>query len=260
MPNSAEQPEFIRRQYQFAAHIRNPDKNPRPDDIEDRRMGIYRELFYNNIEGFLASSFPVLRELTNDTDWQAMARDFISRHESHSPLFLEIPREFLHYLEHERGAQDRDPPFLLELAHYEWVELALSVSDIEWPAPVEPDGDLLDTIPVLSPLAWPLSYHFPVHRISKDFQPDAPDAEPTYLLVYRNRDDEVGFAELNPVSARLFSLAQDNRQLNGRELLLQIAGELQHPAPDTVVDGGKQILEDWRTLGVVCDTRTPVPG
>ena len=46
-------PTFKKHQYEFTAHIRDPERNARPDGIEDRRMGIYRDLFYNNVEGFL---------------------------------------------------------------------------------------------------------------------------------------------------------------------------------------------------------------
>ena len=89
---------FIEHQYRFAAHIRDPANNPAPEDVEDRRMAVYRDLFYNNVEGFLSGTFPVLRKLMDDTDWHAMARDFFATHRCHSPLFLEIPREFLNYL------------------------------------------------------------------------------------------------------------------------------------------------------------------
>jgi len=127
--SGAARPDFISRQYAFAAHIRDPHNNPAPAGIEDRRLGIYRELFFNNVEGFLSSSFPVLKQLYTEQDWLALARDFFAGHHCHSPLFLEIPREFLAYLDNERGQRDTDPPFLRELAHYEWVELALSVAE-----------------------------------------------------------------------------------------------------------------------------------
>ena len=83
----------------FAAHIREPNLHPAPTDIEDRRMKIYRELFYKNIEGFVSSAFPVLRKLYNDTHWHQMVRDFIHRHQSKTPYFFEISEEFLAYLE-----------------------------------------------------------------------------------------------------------------------------------------------------------------
>ena len=253
MPGTAK-PDFIQQQYAFAAHIRNPEQNAAPAGIEDRRMGIYRELFYNNVEGFLSNGFPVLRELLDDTRWHAMARDFYSRHHCHTPLFLEIPREFLNYLDEERCHQSHDLPFMRELAHYEWVELALSVAEDDTSDDIDENGDLLDNTPALSSLAWPLCYQYPVHRISPAFQPAEPDEQPTYLLVYRDDNDAVGFLELNPVSARLFSLIQEYPGKTGRSILEQIAAELEHPDPRLVIDGGRIILGEWRQRGIVRGT------
>lgn len=248
---------FTQQQYAFAAHIRQPDRNPAPKGIEDRRMAIYRELFYNNVEGFLSSGFPVLRELTDDDSWHAMARDFFASHHCRSPLFMEISREFLTYLEQERGKREDDFPFLHELAHYEWVELALSIAETEPGQIDKPDGDLLEGIPVLSSLAWPLCYQYPVHQISNDFLPKEPAEQPVYLMVYRSSDDEVGFIELNAISARLFSLLQDDCLLTGRQALEQIAVELNHPNPEVVINGGRGILETWQQRDIVLGTSMP---
>jgi len=253
--SSAAKPEFIRQQLAFAAHIRDPMQHPAPAGIEDRRMGIYRELFYNNVEGFLNNSFPVLRKVMDDDAWHALARDFFAQHHCHSPLFLEIPREFLTYLDEERGEREGDLPFMRELAHYEWVELALSIAENEDQPTVNAGGDLLDAIPVLSSLAWPLSYRYPVHTISPEFQPEAPGEQTTYLLVYRDAEDQVGFIALNPVSARLFSLLQEQTEQTGRQLLQQIADEMQHPNTEVVIEGGVTILNEWRQLGIVLGTR-----
>ncbi len=168
----AERQEFRALQRAFAAHIRDPQNVPPPDDIEDRRMAIYRDLFFNNVVSLLAGTFPVLRRILGDDGWQDLIRDYFSVHRSRTPYFLEMPQEFLEYLQKERGQRENDPDWLLELAHYEWVELALAVSDDEpdWNA-FDRDGDLFGQCPVLSPLAWPLSYRYPVHRIGPDFQP-----------------------------------------------------------------------------------------
>jgi len=237
-------PEFIRRQYEFAAHIRDPDHQPAPCDVEDRRMAIYRELFYNNVEGFLSNTFPVLRELHEDDRWHAMAREFFAHHLSQTPLFLEIPREFLNWLENEYIAQQDDLPFIQELAHYEWVELALSISEENiTAADVDPEGDLLTGIPVLSPLAWHLAYRYPVHRIGPDYQPDLPGDSMTCLVVYRNREDEVGFMEINPVTKRLLELIDAGEDESGKQLLHRIATEMSHPQPEVVINGGLEILQ-----------------
>src|SRR3546814_9823218 len=37
-------------QFRLSHHIRDPEHNPPPPGIEDRRLQIYRELFYNNLE------------------------------------------------------------------------------------------------------------------------------------------------------------------------------------------------------------------
>ena len=56
--------ELLRQQQlEFAAHLRAPDRNPAPRNIEDRRMQIYRDLFINNVTNFLGNSFPVLSDL-----------------------------------------------------------------------------------------------------------------------------------------------------------------------------------------------------
>ncbi|MEN8132266.1 MAG: putative DNA-binding domain-containing protein [Pseudomonadota bacterium] len=252
---SEQYPNLIQKQFEFAAHIRNPEQHPRPRDVEDRRMAIYRELFYNNIEGFISNGFPVLRGLYEDADWHRLVRDFFTYHRCRSPYFLEISREFLEYIHDERPEHPQDPPFLYELAHYEWVELALSVSEEipDWEH-IDCKGDLVQGRPVLSPLTWLLNYAFAVHKIGPSFIPQAPGEQPTYLLVYRNRQDEVGFMEPNPVTARLVTLIQEHPQKTGEQLLRQIAEELRHPQPELVIQGGRQTLMQLKEADIVLGT------
>ena len=246
---------FQRLQYRFAAHLRDPARHAAPRGIEPRRMKIYTELFYNNVEGFLSAAFPVLRRITPEARWHAMARDFFARHESHQPLFHKIAEEFLRYLERQRGRVKGDFPFLRELAHYEWVELALSVAQAP-PAQdqADPNGDPMERVPVLSPLAWALTYEFPVHRIGPEFLPHAPGAQPTHLVVYRDRHDDVKFMEINAVTARLLQLMAAGRA-TGRRLLSRIAREMRHPQPDAVVAQGAAVLADLRARDIILGTK-----
>lgn len=248
----AKQASFQQTQYNFASHIRNPQLNPRPGDVEARRMNIYNELFYTNVEGFMSNSFPVLREIMTDESWHRLIRSYFHTHKAKTPLFPEMPREFLYYLEHEHQPAEDDYPFMLELAHYEWAELALSLSDHELDTNLDIAGiDLLNTIPVLSPLAWLLSYQFPVHQIGPDFLPDQADEQTTFLLLYRDTEDEVHFMELNPVTARLLHLISEQQQTTSKQMLEGIATELNHPSSDMVIDGGLQILHDLFTRNVL---------
>lgn len=253
----AEVPAFQRRQFAFAAHIRDPDAVPAPPGIEDRRMAIYRELFFNNLAKLLGSTFPVLRKLHAPEQWRRLVRAFMRQHRAHTPYFLEIPREFLNFLEKEYEPEAGDLPFLAELAHYEWVELELSVSPEENDlAGISRDGDLLDGVPVRSRLARAYEYRWPVHRISPDYLPEEPGEQPTYLAVYRKADDELGFMELNPVTARLLDMIGDNGDdRTGRALLERLAREIGWRDVGTLVRHGGQALADMRAAQILVGTR-----
>lgn len=251
-----ELPRFQQLQYQFAAHIRNPEKNSAPAEIEDRRMGIYRELFFNNVQGFLASNFPVFKQVTPEDRWLALVRAFFDSHHCKTPYFLEIGQEFMQYINEERESSPDDYPFMAELLHYEWVELALDASEINLPLDdVNANGNLLQEHPVQSPLAWLLSYQYPVHCIRPDYLPDAAPDQATYLIAYRDREDDVKFMEVNAVTGRLLYLLSEDQQVSGEQALLQIAQEMQHPEPQQVVQGGLDTMEHLRSKGILLGTQ-----
>ena len=253
MPNS-ERTGFIAKQYEFAAHIRDPQANPRPADVEDRRMAIYRDLFFNNINGLLESCFPVLRSLFDDARWEAIARDFFAHHPSHTPYFLELGQEFLSYLQEQRNAPS-DPPFMTELAHYEWVELALDIDTTELhQIPATGDGALLHGQPVASPIAWPLMYAYPVHQIGPDHQPEQAPEQATTLIVYRDTDDDVRFIEATPATARLLELCQSDESLTGLQILDRLAAEM-GVAANAIREFGLKELEQLRDRGILLGTR-----
>ncbi|WGZ94981.1 MAG: putative DNA-binding domain-containing protein [Candidatus Thiothrix putei] len=225
----------------FAAHLRNPDINLPPAGVDPERAGVYVELLFNNVEDFLSNCFPVLRSILEDAAWNALVRQFYAEHACTTPYFREIPAEFVQWLT-STALSDR-PPFLLELAHYEWVEIPLMLADssIDW-AQIDPNGDLLDGIPVLNPVLLLQSYQYPVHRISIDCQPEAP--EPTHLLLLKNAEQKVDFIVLNAVTARLVQLLQEG--CSGRGALQQIAEEIQHPDPAQLLTFGLQLLTQFK--------------
>lgn len=257
MHANSPQPEtdFQLRQREFADHIRQPDRQPTPPDVEPRRMAIYNELFYNNVESFLAASYPVLRSITPDAPWHALARDFFAGHTCHTPLFTRLAEEFLDYLEQERPPTEQDHPFLLELAHYEWVELALSLSDADQHLPpLDPNGDLLTGHPVISPLAWHLTYTYPVHRIGPEYLPSQPASVPTHLVVYRDRQDNIGFLEINAVTHALLDGLESDPDSTGQMVLDSIITALDPPDPAKVMQAGVVLLNDLRQREILLGT------
>jgi hypothetical protein len=235
-------------QLTMARYLRNPGQCPPPAGVEPRRLKIYENLVYNNIEGFISGGFPVLRSLYDDADWHALVRQFVDQHRCHTPYFLEISQEFLQFLMQDHEARACDPPFLAELAHYEWVELALDISREEPPEEGVVE-DVLAAVPQLSPLAWSLRYRFPVHRIGPGFRP-VEAAEPTYLVVYRDREDHVRFLELNATTSRLLEKVKENTTDTAGDLLAGLASEL-GMAKEAIFAAGSEQLGELIGLSVV---------
>lgn len=235
--------DFKAKQLEFTQYIRDPAKNPAPADVKTERMAMYRELIFNNIESFLSGNFPVIRQILDDQQWLGLVQDFFSKHQSKTPYFSEIAEEFLDYLENERD-NPNDFPFLLELAHYEWVEMALSIAKDEISDKQQNADVLLSRTIQLSPLAWPLAYQFPVQKISPEHLPLIPPGLPTTLIAYRDVDDSVKFVEINAMTYRLLEIIQEQGQIKTDDCLNQVAEESRHPNPEAIKSGGLQILEE----------------
>ena len=249
------EPDFKARQYAFAAHLRDPAQHAAPEDVAPERLALYRELLYRNIDDALARAFPVLRALLPDATWQAMVSDYFATHRARTPLYPRMAEEFLAYLGSHEPASEW-PPFLEELARYEWAEADVLFDPRDLTDCVFDAGlALLDGRVVPNAVLRPAVYRFPVHRIGPAYQPREAPANLTYLVVCRRRDDRAGFVELNVVAARLLELIllQDGR--TGRELLQAIALELKHPSPAAVIEGGRDILQTLFDKDIVLGAR-----
>jgi len=256
-PGSVPVPESLQAlQQAFTGHVRNPSQVQAPAGIESRRMKIYNDLVYNNIESFLSGGFPVLRSIYRDEDWHRLARDFIAHYRCSSPFFLEISQEFLNYLMHSREPTPVDPPFIVELAHYEWVELALDVATEAFPDDVDLEADPLETIPVLSPLVMNLRYTWPVHTLGPGVAPEAPPAQPTFLVVYRDRLEKVRFMESSAATSRLLELLAENDTRTGRMLLEQLAAEMNAQSVTSIVAFGAGMLAEFQRSHVLAGCRS----
>ena len=54
----------------FANSIRAPQNSTNESAETQRRMEIYRSLFFNNVLGFIQNGFPVLHSLYAEEQWQ----------------------------------------------------------------------------------------------------------------------------------------------------------------------------------------------
>jgi uncharacterized protein len=245
-------------QRRFAAYLRDPERHPPPEGVEERRMAIYRRLFINNIEDLLGRAYPVLRRLHGAQRWLQLTQDFYRDHRCHTPYFPRLAEEFLAYLTQEREPGAGDFPFLAELAHYERAEVEVAqqedASGTSADTGVDPGGDPVSGVPVLAGAARLLAYEYPVHRIGPDFVPQAPGEHPTYLVVYRDRDHQVRFIELNALSARMLWRLR-NDPAPGGEVIAGVAAEFGLELSDGLRSSAEELLRHWLQRGVLAVMR-----
>lgn len=241
-------PDFLRLQRQFAARVRNPAAHGAPKDVPPSRMQVYEDLIRNNVERFLAGAFPKAKKLLGDRHWDALVRAFLERHGSESPYFRDIGEEFLAFLQGDTAPEV--PDFLPELCHYERVPTVLRRAEVPSAVePMDPAGDLLAHPVAVSPLAWPLSYRYPVHQIRAKDRADEVQPKPTWLIAWRRADDSVGTMASNALTHRLLELLRDGH--TGHQALDQLAKELPNATKARVHQEGAAILTRLRDAGVL---------
>lgn len=228
--------DFQKYQAEFTAYIRNPLQNKKPPNVNASRIAVYKKAVFNNIAESVSVCFPVCQTVISKRAWQTLMRQFVASHAAASPLFREIPEQFLLFLQPLQTI----PAYFKQLAHYEWVELAISLQQTETITISEHMG-LLQQKPLLAGAHMLLEYDYAVHEISAKVKPK--HAQKTHLLVFRNPQHQVKFIELNPVTYRLLQLIKQ-QNLTGEQALKQLAKEIEHPDTAAIVSFGLGILMD----------------
>ncbi|MEH6566030.1 MAG: putative DNA-binding domain-containing protein [Halopseudomonas sp.] len=229
----------------FAARLRDPAGAPLPERVPVQRVAVYERLFYNSIESFISGTFPVLHGLLSGERWRVLVREFIARHRCDSPYFLDIGQEFIGWLQCGYVPAEGDPPYLLDLAHYEWLELALDTAMDELPAKTQPqEAETLSSPLQVSALARAHAYRWPVHRIGIDFQPVEAPAQPTFLLVWRDRRDKVRFMQLTAFTYQLLAQLQQQPQTPD-SLLRRVAQDAGMVCDGTFLNQGRALIDEW---------------
>lgn len=237
----------------LAHYVRDPAGSAPPPGMEARRLAIYRRLFYGNIEAMLASGFPVLSASLGAADWHRLVQDFYAHYRCQTPLFTELASEFALYLEQDVAGQGvaerlKLPLWLAELAHYEQVETVLLLSNAQPPV-VHSLAELPDTVLVVSDLAWPLAYQWPVCDIGPAYLLEQPLSEPTLLLAQRKADHKVHFSRLAPLAYSLLISVQQ-QQWTGLQHLAALADRM-GVTLEAVLPAGKALLEQLHQQAVI---------
>jgi hypothetical protein len=247
-----DKPNLFQQQNTMGLYLRDPEHCSPPAEMDVARAQVYRDLIFLNLSTLLSGTFPVLIKILGDEQWRMLVRVFLRDYRAHTPKFGEIANEFVEFLASEPSALSDGPwpPFMVELAHYEWVEMALQQSEAEPLAPSDA-GLILERPLQVSPLAWPLAYAWPVQRVGPDYRPDVPPAQPTLLLVRRSEDWSVKFSELSPLAWRLLQRIGEFPELDGRAQLQGLAVEAGTAGSPEFIESGLVLLQQMHREGVV---------
>lgn len=239
--------DFQRYQAEFTAHIRAPKLHKKPAKVDAQRMAVYEKAVFNNIAESVSVCFPVSQAVLGKHVWDKILHEFVAKFAAASPIFREIPAQFLQFL----SAKKLLPISIQQLAHYEWVELAINTQQTE-AAKLSQKMNLLDEKPILAPAHMLLEYDYAIHKISKRNPPRV--IEKTYLLVFRNSEFKVKFIELNPTTYQLLRLIQEN-SMTGKQALVRLAEDIKHPDTDAIIQFGAGILSDLANQQAIVGSR-----
>ncbi|KHA70022.1 hypothetical protein NZ35_27955 [Pseudomonas chlororaphis] len=243
---------LIMQQQALTRYLRDPDHQAPPADMNAARVNVYRDLVFNNVSQLLSGTFPVLIRIIGEQRWGLLVRGFLRDWRAQTPKFGEIAETFLDFLATQPQVMREGewPAFLLELAHYEWVEMVLQQSDAQ-ALPATDPALLLERPLQISALAWPLAYAWPVHELDPNNQPVTPPAQPTLLLVRRAADWSVKFSGLSPLAWRLLQRITEFASLTGREQLKGLAQEAGQSAGNSFMDNGLVLLRQMHEDQVI---------
>ena len=242
----SELPSFQQAQFKLANIIRTGEG--RIEGVEQRRLKIYQELFFNNVEGFCTSAFPVFKSLMEESQWRQLISEFFVQHECETPHFVEISQEFLAFIaEHKQEALPY--PYMIELAHYEWVELASSVADgkVEIGELEQPIMEITFEVPEAT---YALSYQYPVHAISEENKEEVAP-EPTNLLVYRDADFDVQFVLTDQISVIAIQLLQQMPDSTGNDIVEVLVSQNPGLSADVLTPHLSKALTHFFELGAI---------
>ncbi|WP_367608114.1 DUF2063 domain-containing protein [Legionella sp. W05-934-2] len=162
------------RLHNLAQTIRGKVKAP-----SDHPLSLYQSLIHNNLNSVVSPCFPVLQSILDKAQWHALIDRFLQNYHAQHPAYHRVPEQFVEFLSQ---LDDLPYPFVDELAHYEWLELAVETAELP-SAPIALSKPIEETMFKMPPSARFQWYDYPVHLI--DPTNILAMRDPTALVVYR---------------------------------------------------------------------------
>lgn len=229
---------------QLTAHLRNPTQHPAPADSDAERLAVYQRLIRNNLHNFLDRCFTHARALMSESAWSDAKEAFVAHGNAHSPLFSDIPAQFLAH----HQAQRLLSPQVLAVMDAECRELAAEIAPNSPPTRLTVAAlQALETT-AFDALNWRLSesaslahYAFRVHQSKAE-------AGQCFSVIWRDESDRVQVLVASPADFQLLQqFTQSALSLNS------IIDALREYLPNIEEKRAefRKALRHWAQLGVL---------
>ncbi|MCU0683142.1 MAG: putative DNA-binding domain-containing protein [Polyangiaceae bacterium] len=228
-------------------------RSVRDDDLaalggEPERWLVYRRMVRARLREAVGHGFERLEARVGGEIFGAWFGDFLERSPPRSAYLRETAGEFAAFLEGYERPGDRHPGLTLDLARFEWAELACAYEAAPAPA-TEPLS--MGLRPALSPAHRLVRLEHAVHRLERD-EPLAEVAPgPAWVCLYRDPQSfDVRVLELTEVTGRLLvAMAEGNRPLV--ELVRQVAADAGAALDGAWLAALSDVLADFSTRGLL---------
>ena len=175
------------------------------------RLLVYRELVQSALEDPLPDCFPHTHRILEEAGaWRDCVRAFIASRSVQSAYYRDINPAFVVWLAETGWGQDRWP-FLLQLAHYEQLELEV----LCWPEDPAPAGLFHEPLPHATArfagTARNLAYGWRVQE-SREEEPVPPEGA-AHLFCYRDRNLEFETLEVDPHTSAFLARCLEGQPL-----------------------------------------------
>ena len=217
-----------------------------------RELSVYRTLVRERLHDAVTLAIPRTRARLGTLFDEYFDR-YLAEHGPHTHYLRDVTTEFLDFIAPLVQADSRVPPWTLDLARHEALDIIVGSLVDERRAGVLPelDPDRGLSFSATARIVW---YGFAVHRLSSD---EADTTEPerveTALFVYRNPEHEVHYLELTRLAAKILeSLLAGESLRRALDLGTRDEGVVLDAA---VLEGTARVLADLAERGAVLGAR-----
>ncbi len=227
-------------------------------DSNVERLLFYRELVRGRLHEALQLSIPRTMARLGDVFEEYFAR-FLAERAPQTHYLRDVTDELLDFCEPLWQGDARVPPYMIELARHEALQIEIGAMATE-PVASSAEGLELDRSVRFIEAARLVRYQHTVHALPEDEDDRSePRRTPTALFVYRNPEHEVRYLELSPLAAALL----DGLFVQGKSLqqaLLSACEAESRSIDQSVLDGTAQLLADLAGRGALVGAGEQVGG